>query len=191
MSERAPVSRCMETAAGTFFDYDNPHWDIEWIAEQLSHICRYNGACGFYSDAEHCILVSHLADDEFEGLMHDAHESVMHDVNSPLKRRPDLAGYRRLEQRIYANMAKHFCLAPDISPNTHWADNAASYIEADVLLKSGGRHWPEYAEHAHLLGILPIHQWSPTRAKREFLMRYDELTRARAERSMLQVAVNG
>lgn len=193
MSERAPCNRTMECADGSFFDYDAPHWDIEWMATHLSCISRYNGAGGFYSDAEHCVLVSLLADDEFEGLMHDAHESVMHDINSPLKRRPDLRGYRRLERRIYQSMAAHFGLAPEMSDNTHWADNAASYIESEVLLPSRGRHWPEYAEHKRLHRVIPIHRWNPEQARQAFLLRYHQLMERRGltTSKLLQEAVNG
>ena len=180
MSEVHPVGRCMETASGRFFDYDAPKFDVEDMAFHLSNINRYTGAVGGYSVAEHCVLVSWLAKDAFEGLMHDGLEAYLQDLNSPMKRRPELAGYKALETRLWEPYAKHFGLAAELSADTHWADNAAAYIEADVLLKSGGRHWPEYTAHAHLLGTHEIHCWSAPRARHEFLLRYDQLTKRRA-----------
>ena len=92
MSEMHPVGRCMETASGRFFDYDAPKFDIEDIAFHLSNINRYTGAVGQYSVAEHCVLVSWLAQDAYEGLMHDGLEFCLQDLNSPVKRRSELAG---------------------------------------------------------------------------------------------------
>jgi hypothetical protein len=171
----------METASGRFFDYDKPEFHIEDIAFHLAYINRYTGAAGQYSDAEHCVMVSYITKgDPFEGLMHDGHEAYIHDLNSPMKRRPGLRGYRGLERRIYRAYAQHFGLPPEISMATHEADNDAAFIEADVLLKSGGRFWPGYAEHAYLHGSYPVHRWHPEQARREFLKRYDQLTRQRS-----------
>lgn len=179
MSETAPVNGFIETASGRSFYFDDPVFDIEDMASHLSNLCRYTGAVRFYSVAEHCVMVSWLAENHLEGLLHDGVEAYINDLSSPLKRRPELAGYCELEKKIYRKMARHFGIPEEISANTHAADNAAFFIESDVLRKSGGRNAPGYAEHAHLLGSMDVWGWAPAQAEREFLLRYDQLTKRR------------
>lgn len=65
---------------------------IETIAQTLSKICRYNGACkGFYSVARHSRLAALLAHRTYKNtdiaravLMHDAHEIITSDIVAPV-----------------------------------------------------------------------------------------------------------
>lgn len=63
------------------------------IATHLAKICRFNGACrGFYSVAQHSVLVSTLMPPtsaglpQLHGLLHDAHEYAVGDSTTPLKK---------------------------------------------------------------------------------------------------------
>lgn len=81
----------IETYQSNQFDYENieaNHIEIEDIAHSLSLNCRFNGHCDrHYSVAEHSIYVSKLVRPEWAlaGLLHDATETYMPDVNKPLK----------------------------------------------------------------------------------------------------------
>jgi len=81
----------IETYQSNQFDYENieaNHIEIEDIAHSLSLNCRFNGHCDkHYSVAEHSIYVSKLVRPEWAlaGLLHDATEAYMPDVNKPLK----------------------------------------------------------------------------------------------------------
>ncbi len=71
-----------------------PAYTIGTIAHQLAQINRYAGAASRpYSVAEHSLLCADLADEagcapivQLCCLMHDAHESVVGDVSTPVKR---------------------------------------------------------------------------------------------------------
>lgn len=75
---------------------------IRDIAQNLSRMCRYNGACEkFYSVAQHSVLVARIAakmgaahDLQFHALLHDAHEAYIGDIT-----RPVLAAMRAESQR--------------------------------------------------------------------------------------------
>jgi len=81
--------------SGGWFDFLDP-WNspftVEDIAHGLAHVCRYAGQCdGFYSVAEHSMLVADIADEHpLQALLHDAAEAFMGDITRPLKQ---LAGF--------------------------------------------------------------------------------------------------
>ena len=86
--------------SGAWFDFLDPEssdFAIEDIAAGLSNICRYAGQCsGFYSVAEHSLLVSEVAfDHAYAALMHDAAEAFIGDVTRPLKQL--LPDFKRIE----------------------------------------------------------------------------------------------
>lgn len=79
------------TASGRAFDLANPDpFQIvtEDLAEHLSKLCRFTGACrGFYSVAQHCCYVARFLPDRLKlaGLLHDAAEAYTGDWSSPMK----------------------------------------------------------------------------------------------------------
>jgi hypothetical protein len=101
--------------SGGWLDLLSPEtseFTIEDIAHGLAHTCRYAGqADGFYSVAEHSLLVSAVAvGHEYTGLMHDAAEAFIGDVTRPLKQL--LPEYRRIEARMEEAIFARFDVAP-------------------------------------------------------------------------------
>ncbi len=96
-----------QTYTGKAFDYFNPQPEqicIEDIAHSLSMICRFNGHCArFYSVAEHSLLVSKCAQADgpehaMFGLLHDAAEAYIGDINPVLKSMPFLKSMLAIKQ---------------------------------------------------------------------------------------------
>lgn len=81
----------IETFSGRQVDLISPvasQITIDDIAHHLSRINRFNGATTHpYSVAQHSIYVSMMLPDELalQGLLHDAHEAYLGDLNTPLK----------------------------------------------------------------------------------------------------------
>ncbi len=101
--------------SGKKFYYDNPTLDsicIEDIAHSLSQQDRYVGHTSEpFFVANHCVLVSRNLPEplKFEGLMHDAAEAYLGDVNSILKQL--LPDYKIIEKRVEALVFEKFGLA--------------------------------------------------------------------------------
>lgn len=114
--------------------------DIRDIAWNLSLICRYTGSFPFhYSVAQHSILVADLMkNDKHEikvqlaGLLHDAAEYVMGDVNYHLKKLPELAEYNRREHECSKMIVAHFGSDCHALEKVKPYDRAAAYLEMDV-----------------------------------------------------------
>lgn len=103
-----------------YFDFDNPRYDnisIETIGHSLAHQCRYNGhSNGFYSVAEHSVLVSARVfelsggDDycALYGLLHDASEALLTDIPRPMKREKWMSAYREWEEEVQYALTNRF-----------------------------------------------------------------------------------
>nr|BDD45195.1 hypothetical protein 3 [Saccharospirillaceae bacterium] len=84
---------CMPTYNGHRFDLSEDALasnciDIDDIATSLAKQCRFNGHVpGFYSVAEHSVLVSQLVPESLalHGLMHDVAETYFGDIVAPVK----------------------------------------------------------------------------------------------------------
>lgn len=111
---------------GGHFDYESPErsvYTIEDIARGLSHTARFSGQTDrVYTVAQHSVLVSKMVPPEhaLEGLMHDAVESFLCDIPSPLKRM--LPGYIELEKRAESDMCKRFGMKFPFHPSIKEAD---------------------------------------------------------------------
>ena len=88
----------MATGGTWFVSRSGIIWDVAeptesmiyWpdLAESMAKQCRWNGHCrGFYSVAQHCVLVSKLVDPTLRAhaLLHDAHEAFLGDIIRPVK----------------------------------------------------------------------------------------------------------
>lgn len=108
--------------------------DLADIAHALAYQCRFNGHCSkYYSVAEHCVLIAEwiLTEPSLEagtegltreelalwGLLHDATETYVGDMISPLKVR--MPAFRRIERSIELAIAEHFHLKFPIPTGTY------------------------------------------------------------------------
>lgn len=153
--------------------------DLTDIAHALSLICRFTGHVReFYSVAQHSLLV---ADRAFElapperdraaakwGLLHDASEAYLVDVARPVKRLPEMAGYREAERRVQTAICERFGLPPEEPPEVKQADRDVLYTEARDLFNGVHRAWRWEAEP---LGLL-VDPLPPAEAERRFLQAF-------------------
>lgn len=144
-----PDSLYLELSSGRkFFINTTEHFEAEEIAHALSLQCRYGGhSRRFYSVAQHTLLVAEIMrhfdlGDPFEGLHHDDTEHLLIDMPSPVKAL--LPEYKRLEKSLDARLRKFWGLPETITEGCKRADYIALYVEAAVLIPSGGdgECWP-------------------------------------------------
>lgn len=124
------------------FYIHRPKWRLNAMAHAMAQTARYRGNTDeFYSVAEHSCLVAALmrdvtGGDPYEGILHDATESILPDVSSPFKQLlPDL---RRIEQSLDADLRGVFRLPPKKSQECTKADWLALFIEAAQILPERG-----------------------------------------------------
>ena len=155
------------------------------IAHALSNLCRYTGQGRWYSVAEHSVLVSRFASKQCAffsgdkrcitcarwGLIHDAAEAYIGDLNAPTKHQFQLEAYRKAEAKLSHVIARRFALAPFEPVQVTNVDKAIRNNEVLFVFKK--RH-PEWELGAGIPGA-KIHGWEPKRAEREFLKRYREV----------------
>lgn len=111
---------------GLWIDYvnlENNQYVIQDIAHALSHLCRFTGHCQrFYSVAEHSINVCNLLPKhlKLQGLLHDATEAYLGDVNTPLKSL--LPEYKKIEENLRKSIFKFYNLPLELPQEVHDAD---------------------------------------------------------------------
>lgn len=135
-------------AGGGYFDFINPERSdirIRDIARGLSNTCRFGGQAsagdGFYSVAQHSVLVSRLVDPEhaLPALMHDAAEAYIGDMVGPLKQLcPD---FKAIEKRVEAAIFAHFQISLPLHPSIKHADLRALRTEQRDLTSGSGDNW--------------------------------------------------
>lgn len=170
--------------SGQFFDYsDKRTWtfSIQDIAHALSMICRYTGHCShFYSVAQHSVYVSHIVPEHlaWEGLLHDAAEAYIGDVNKPLKCL--LPEYQRIEEEVEEALMAHFGIDLPLDPAIKYADLQMLQAEKDALMNvvnverwCGAEYWDSIKDIP--MPDLVIRPLDPHAAKAAFLARFTEL----------------
>lgn len=168
----------IQTYTGIAFDLIDPQpgmVEIKDIAHALAHQCRFMGHTGrFYSVAEHSLLVAERVppEDAFEGLMHDATEAYCADLAAPIKRLPDLAGYRRFEKLIRGVIALRFGLQPELPPSVVEADLRMLMTEVREMHRPPPKKWGVPFEPYPDIRILYL---DPHEAEKVFLQRYRTL----------------
>jgi len=170
----------MQTASGRAYwplDPRPEEVDINDIAHALSHICRFGGHCnGFYSVAEHSVLVSKVVSEEhaLAGLLHDATEAYLIDVPRPIKKH--LADYATIEDLNWQVIARKFGLPNELPAEVKDADNAVLLAERDQIMNPPVYPWNLPGEPANVV-VKGVH---PYMARTLFLERFEELMHAYA-----------
>jgi hypothetical protein len=167
----------LQTYRGNAWCADEPEtysYDIVEIAHALSNLCRFAGHVReLYSVAQHSVLVAeevHAIDPTITqaALLHDAAEAYVIDMPAPLKRMPELTGYRNLIARVEVAIADHFGFARHLGdPTIKRADLVLLATEKRDVMGSG----PHDSEWQWLPPARrePITPWSPTSARERFL----------------------
>jgi len=155
---------------------------IEDIAHALANQGRFSGHTRFrYSVAEHSVRVSELLEIggkpetvQLWGLLHDASESYLVDLPSPLKYDPTIGvGYRAAEARLMAAICRRFSL-PEKEPfSVKVADAMILATEVRDLMHGDRSYWKKIKAKPLPERIRP---WGADVAKYEFLRRYRVLT---------------
>lgn len=156
--------------------------DIRDIAHALSHQCRFSGhVIVHYSVAEHSVRVAELLERwglprwvQLWGLLHDASEAYLVDIPSPLKSTPIFAGYREAELRLMVAVCERFKLSIIEPDEVRKADAVLVATEARDLMPFNPPHWIGLVEAPLPDAIKPWHSYS---AKKEFLARFEELSK--------------
>ncbi|MGN5375860.1 hypothetical protein [Sphingomonas hankookensis] len=185
-NNRAPnetrTGNWMQTQFGNQFWPLDPRpedFDIREIAASLGKACRYAGHCfGFYSVAEHSVLVSQVVPPEFAmtALMHDATEAYLVDIPRPIK--PYLQGYKEIEDRLWRAIAQRYGCHADMPQEVKDADNAVLLAEQQQIMAPSPAPWcvPGEAAKVRIAG------YDYHTAGKLFLRRFRELD-ARSTRS--------
>lgn len=151
--------------------------DIVDIAHALARQCRFSGHTKeFYSVAQHSVICSKIVESGFErdALMHDASEAYLQDVARPLKIHPSFGqSYRGAEKRAEKVIAGVFGTNFPMKPEVKVADNLALVTEARDLMH-GTAKWSQFYQEIPPLSEVIV-AWTPRRAEREFLERYQKL----------------
>jgi len=148
---------------------------LDDIAHALSQLCRYGGhSTGFYSVAEHSVLVSQIVPPEhaLPALLHDATEAYLIDVPRPIKRH--LTNYAQIEQGLAVVIGEHFGVElAQLHPAVHKADNDILLAEREQVMAPAPRDWAITGDKPDVT-ILCL---DPVSARTLFINRYKELTR--------------
>jgi uncharacterized protein len=155
-------------------------FDLRDIAHALSLKCRYGGHCReFYSVAEHSVRIDGVLQGQGEpievvrwGLAHDCAEAYLGDVASPVKRMPELDGYRLAEEHNLAMLAERYRLGWPIPAAVHVADRRMLMTEKRDLMGPEPAPWMIDAEPYDDVAIEP---WRPAVAERRFAAEWKRL----------------
>jgi 5'-nucleotidase len=170
----------IETFSGLKFEILNPKPEqikIEDIAHALSQLCRFNGHTKyFYSVAQHSYLGSFLVpkEDALWFLLHDASESWLGDMTSPMKHLTKAGeAYLPIEKRIMHVVCEKFGLPEVQPPSVHAADVAMLHAEKEQLMGSvpWDRKWGKLIKPADV----KIKETAPRKIEKLFLKRFQEL----------------
>lgn len=149
----APWIQTRSGAAIDLLDPDPTTIVLADLAYALAHLNRYTGHTGAYSVAQHSVLVARALRDEGHtegvqraGLMHDAHEAIVGDVSSPVKRAlvaivRDVDPWHELERRAARAVASRFGLPRDLPQAVKIMDLRMLLAEARDLLAPPPRPW--------------------------------------------------
>lgn len=148
----------LETVSGKIIDPENldvTQIDINDIAWSLSRINRFSGHTVTevpYNVAQHSVFVAEMILKEYDrkialfGLLHDAAESYIGDIPSPIKKIPALkAVIDPIEDALLNEVFKKYCSC--VPTRDEWRiikyyDKKAQFIESFSFMASRGLQWP-------------------------------------------------
>lgn len=163
------------TVSGIFFEFLDPHprqISIYDIAHSLSMLCRFGGHTKvFYSVAEHSVRVSHACnpDDALWGLLHDASETYLVDMPTPIKR--TIPAYKKMENKILSAVSKKYGLQDEMPKSVKYADGVMLATEGRDLCADEWKYW----DLPHKPLPETIRPWTQEEAKSRFMDRFHEL----------------
>ena len=99
----------------------------------------------------------------------DRFEAYLADVIRPIK--PFLTNYREIERRLMTAVAQRFCLEPSQPAIVTDLDNRILNDERQQLMATPPRPWGGASEP---IGVT-VQCWTPARAEREFLDRFERM----------------
>jgi hypothetical protein len=108
-----------------------------------------------------------------QGLLHDATEAYLADLNRPVKHSLGLAGYREIERALEIVIMRKFRLPLMLHSTVKIADDAVLMAERRDLMSAPPGPWS--TEHQAPIAMR-IRPWLPEFAKKMFLSRYSALT---------------
>lgn len=123
------------TVSGGFvnvIDTDPDTIDIEDIAHGLSLINRFNGQIPRpYSIAQHSIEVSKMCPSGLKlyGLLHNAAKAYLSDITRPVKVRPDMEAYWKIEDQLLSTILVKYKLNPQIPDEVKMIDEKMTVTE--------------------------------------------------------------
>jgi 5'-deoxynucleotidase YfbR-like HD superfamily hydrolase len=137
-----PSETAIKTCSGKWLDFADPQPDqicLKDIAWGLSREQRFANqapnADHYYSVARHSIFVASLVTEQYKrtAMLHEAAEAYMRDLPGPLKRMPELAGYKVIEDRIWRVVADKYDLPVVMPPEVKRADQIMLAVEKKQL----------------------------------------------------------
>jgi len=128
-------------------------YHIGEIANSLSKLCRFTGQIPYlYTVAQHSVLCAEVAlyqdnlslDSVRWALLHDAAESFLGDVSSPLKSL--LPEYRQLEAKHLRAMASRFGMSEGIPHAVKNIDRRMLVTERDMFYSHVTKVWDDWSD---------------------------------------------
>lgn len=174
-------------SGGIFYPLrEQPNFEVityEDIAHGMSRQYRFGGHLADETVAEHCCILHDIVPNELKlvALMHDAIEGLgLPDVQLPFKNSPDLAGYKRLDERLTEQLLDYFGIPLDLMLTLHKYDSMIAVSEAKAMFKQGlaepTNEWLDYiSKHDSLPHDITVFTWVPNEAKRQWLTRFQGL----------------
>ena len=150
--------------------------DLRDIAHALSNVCRYGGhSIKKYSVAQHCVLGSQMIDGQYAKyfLFHDAAESYLGDIITPVKR---LIGplYDPLEETLMGAISKKFNFSMDLKATSAVKNIDLVMLATEIRDVTTSKVLREVTHQPSK--VLKIEDfWSPERAEQLFLNQASEL----------------
>lgn len=146
------------------------------IAHALANVCRFTGHVKrFYSVGNHSVLAGDHVPQEYKltALLHDASEFAIADIARPIKRLPEFAIYREIEDNLMRVISQAFNTTYPLPECVVEADNRMLSTEMIQLMGKPPKTWSDLYEPYDFI----IKPWTPQETERLFLDMFFKLTK--------------